>query len=81
MKKKKSSKKLREAKARALEEDFYISVYLYILEEYHPKIGFLFSDSPISDKIVDLTREYYWGGNTVPNTAGDIADLLRSKYK
>lgn len=68
-------------KAKRQEENFYVSVYTYIMAEYDPKIASLFTNSPIADKIVDLTTKYYWGGNSVPSTAGDIADLIRSKYK
>ena len=33
------------------------------------------------DNLVDLINEYYWGGNTVPFVAGQVADLLKSKYE
>lgn len=79
-KKKKSQKELREAKIRAMQHMFYMDVYSYIQMEYNPKIGRLFTNSPISGDIVDLVNKYFWGGNTVQFTAGHIADLLRSKY-
>lgn len=79
--KKKKNDKITKAKIRAMEENFYISVYEYVIEEYSTKISRLFVDSPIAEDIVDLVNQYYWGGNSVPNTAGDMADLLRSKYK
>lgn len=81
MKKKRSQKSLQEAKARGMEHEFYLSVYSYIIDEYNPRIATLFTDSPISGTLVDLINKYFWGGNTIPSTAGDIADLLRSKYK
>lgn len=68
------------SKARAIEHNFYLCVYDYILQEYKPKIGVLFTNSPIAGTLVDLVNKYYWGGNNIPNTAADIADLLRSKY-
>lgn len=78
--KKKRRTALQQSKARAMEHNFYMGVYEYILQEYKPKIGSLFTDSPISGTLVDLVNNYYWGGNNIPNTAADIADLLRSKY-
>lgn len=68
-------------KAEALAHCFYMDVFAYIDSEYKPKFARLYADSDISDKIVMLVYEYYWGGNTVPFTAGQIVDLLRSKYK
>jgi hypothetical protein len=59
---------------------FYMDVYSYIKYEYRPKIHKLFTDSPISGNLVDLINDYFWGGNTVPYVAGQIADLLKSKY-
>lgn len=76
----KRDKEIHEAKIRAMQHCFYMDVYGYVLAEYKPKIGKLFTDSPIAGKIVDLVNEYYWGGNSVPFVAGQIADLLRSKY-
>ena len=59
---------------------FYMSVYSYIHMEYKPKYARLFADSDISEKLVDLVTQYYWGGNSVQFTAGQVVDLLRSKY-
>ena len=73
-------KKLSEAKARAMQQIFYEDVLIYLLEEYKPRIARLFTNSPIAGKLVDFVNEYYWGGNTVQFTAGQIADLLKSKY-
>ena len=74
------AKELMEAKIRAMQHMFYMDVYSYIQMEYSLKIERLFTNSPISGDIVDLVNEYFWGGNTVQFTAGQIADLLRSKY-
>lgn len=71
---------VKQTQARKMEHSFYMSVYNYILSEYDPEIGVMFTDSPIAGSIVDLVGKYYWGGNNVPNTTADIADLLRSKY-
>ena len=80
MKKKKSEKELMEAKIRATQHMFYMDVYSYIQMEYKPQIERLFTDSPIAGDLVDLINEYFWGGNTVQFTAGQVADLLKSKY-
>jgi hypothetical protein len=78
--KKKSHKKNTEEKIRIMQHMFYEDVCLYVLEEYSPRISKLFFDSPIAGDIVDLVNQYFWGGNTVQFTAGQIADLLKSKY-
>ena len=69
-----------EAKIRAMQHMFYMDVYSYIQMEYSIKIERLFTNSPISGDLVDLVNEYFWGGNTVQFTSGQVADLLRSKY-
>lgn len=60
---------------------FYMTVYSYISSEYQPKYARLFANSSMSEKLVDLVTQYYWGGNTAPFVAGQIVDLLKSKYK
>jgi hypothetical protein len=60
---------------------FYMNVYSYIHMEYKPKYAKLFANSDLSEKLADLVTQYYWGGNNVPFTAGQIVDLLKSKYK
>lgn len=60
---------------------FYMSVYSYINMEYKPRFAKLVSDSSMSEKLVDLITQYYWGGNSVPFVAGQVVDLLKSKYK
>ena len=81
MNEKRKKKHLKEIKARALAHCFYMDVYSYILSEYTPRIARLYTDSPIAGDLVDLIDQYYWGGNTVPFTAGQVVDLLKSKYK
>lgn len=73
-------KRLYLAKMRALEQCFYMDVHSYILAEYQPRISYLFDRSEISDNIVELISQYFWGGNTVQYTAGQVADLIKSKY-
>lgn len=68
-------------KARKYAHQFYMSVYSYISMEYKPSYSKLFADSDISEKLTDLVTQYYWGGNSVPFTAGQVVDLLKSKYK
>lgn len=74
-------KKKHTKKADQLAYSFYMAVFSYLSEEYKPKCAKLFADSDISPQIYDLCSQYYWGGNSVPFTAGQIADLLKSKYK
>ena len=64
-----------------MQQIFYEDVLIYLMEEYKPRIARLFTESPIAGRLVDLVNEYYWGGNTVQFTAGQVADLLKSKYK
>lgn len=60
--------------------EFYMSVYSYIHSEYKPKYARLYANSDIAERLADLVTQYYWGGNSVPFTAGQIVDLLKSKY-
>jgi hypothetical protein len=57
---------------------FYLLVYSYISMEYKPRYAKLFADSDISEKLKDLVTKYYWGGNTVQFTAGQVIDLIQS---
>lgn len=68
-------------KANSIEFGFYMSVYSYIGQEYKPKYRRIFADSDISEGIANLVSQYYWGGNTVPFVAGQVVDLIKSKYK
>ena len=79
-KRRKTSEDLRQAKIRAMQEMVYEDVCIYIGEEYNDEICHLMFNSPISDKLVLLVNQYYWGGSTVPFVSGHIADMLRSKY-
>jgi hypothetical protein len=74
-------KKKQNKKIDQLAHSFYMSVFAYINKEYKPKYAKLFADSEISPQIYTLCSQYYWGGNTVPFTSGQIVDLLKSKYK
>lgn len=67
-------------KARRAVASFFGSVSNYIKAEYKPRYYKLYNRADIVNDMIRLTNEYYWGGNTVPNTAGDIVDLLKSKY-
>lgn len=67
-------------KAQKLVNKFYNSVWRYMKKEYKPKWYKLYNSEELLDSMIQLTSEYYFGGNTVPNTAGDIVDLLKSKY-
>lgn len=68
-------------KAQQLICDFYNSVWEYMQQEYAPRWSRLYKNKDILDDMIRLTGEYYLGGNTVPFTAGQIIDLLKSKYK
>jgi len=70
-----------EKKIQLMQHAFYMAVYQYISYEYTPRTARLFTNSSISGSIVDLVNQYYWGGNSVPYVAGQIADLIKSKYK
>lgn len=67
-------------KAQRLVCDFYNSVWNYMKMEYKPKWARLYHRDDILDYMIRLTSEYYFGGNSVPFTAAQIVDLLRSKY-
>jgi len=60
--------------------NFYNSVLEYMNNEYRPKWARLYNSDKLLDDMIRLTGEYYFGGNTVPFTAGQIVDLLKSKY-
>ena len=49
-------------------------------QEYKPRYAKLYNSDMILDDMIMLTGEYYFGGNTVPFTAGQIVDLLKSKF-
>lgn len=49
--------------------------------EYKPKWVKLYKSQAIKEDMLRLTSEYYFGGNTVPFTAAQVVDFLRSKYR
>lgn len=60
--------------------DFYNSVWEYMQSEYRPKWAAIYNSEELLDDMILLTSQYYFGGNSVPMTAGQIVDLLKSKY-
>lgn len=68
------------SKAKKLEKSFFDSVLNYIKLEYKVEYTQLILYSSIKSQIYNLISEYYWGGNTVQFVAGQIVDLLESKY-
>jgi|694.fasta_scaffold15669_32 hypothetical protein len=77
----KKRKKSINSQASQMAHSFYMRVYSYINMEYKPKYAKIFADSEDSTRIVDLVNTYFWGGNTIQFTAGQIVDLIKSKYK
>lgn len=59
---------------------FFQSVSSYIKQEYKSRYYRFYNDPVIIDEMIQLTSNYYWGGNTVPSTAGDMVDYMKSKY-
>lgn len=68
-------------KAQKLVCDYYNSVWEYMSIEYSQKWADLYNSEDLLDDMILLTSEYYFGGNTVPFTAGQIVDLLKSKHR
>ena len=60
---------------------FSAKVRKYILIEYNEVHRKIYSDMQITKDVNKLMAEYYWGGNNIPFTAGQIVDYVRSKYK
>ena len=67
-------------RAQELVCDFYNSVWEYMQAEYKPKWAKIYNSEELLDDMIYLTSQYYFGGNSVPMTAGQIVDLLKSKY-
>jgi hypothetical protein len=61
--------------------DFYNSVWKYMKAEYKPKWAKLYNSEKLLDEMIQLTGQYYLGGNNVSDTAGDIVRFLKKKYK
>lgn len=60
---------------------FYNDVWTYMKKEYKPRWAKLYNSEELLMDMISLTGEYYFGGNSVPFTAGQIVDLLKSKYR
>lgn len=67
-------------KAKEFEKIFFDSVLNYIKLEYRMEYSQLILYSNLKSQIYNLVSEYYWGGNSVQFVAGQIVDLLKSKY-
>jgi hypothetical protein len=61
--------------------DFYNSVWKYMKAEYKPKWAKLYNSEKLLDEMIQLTGQYYLGGNNVSDTAGDIVRFLKKKHK
>lgn len=59
---------------------FYLSVKAYIILEYRTVYNEIYTDPKISKEVKKLSIDYYFGGNTVPFTAGQVVDYVKSKY-
>lgn len=60
---------------------FSAKIRAYILMEYRGVYNDIYSSVKINRDVRKLSTEYYFGGNTVPFTAGQIVDYVKSKYK
>jgi hypothetical protein len=60
---------------------FSASVRKYILLEYKSAYYDIYTDVDITRDVRTLIVKYYWGGNSIPFTAGQIVDYIRSKSK
>jgi hypothetical protein len=67
-------------KANKLVATFFKSVSLYMKREYKSRYYRFYNDPVFIDEMMRLTSSYYWGGSSVPNTAGDVIDYIKSKY-
>lgn len=68
------------SKAAAAVGRFSGSVRSYIFMEYIGVYYDIYNSIKINREVRKLVTEYYFGGNTVPFTAGQVADYVRSKY-
>ena len=59
---------------------FYLLVKAYIILEYRTVYNEIYTDPKISKEVKKLSIDYYFGGNTVPFTAGQVVDYVKSKY-
>jgi len=60
---------------------FSAKVRKYILIEYNQTYHHIYSNLALQKEVKKLMSKYYWGGNNIPFTAGQIVDYVRSKYK
>lgn len=60
--------------------NFYSAIAEYILFEYKPKYYEYFVDDDNTDTMIELCSKYYFGGNNVPDTAGDIVSLMKHNH-
>ena len=61
---------------------FRVNVKKYILAEYgEDTFHHIYGNVKATKDANKLCVEYYLGGNTVPFTAGQIVDYVRSKFK
>jgi hypothetical protein len=61
--------------------DFYNSVWDYMKAEYKPKWARLYNAEDTLDEMIQITGQYYLGGNNVVDTTGDIVRLLKNKHQ
>jgi hypothetical protein len=61
--------------------DFYNSVWDYMKAEYKPKWARLYNAEDTLDEMIQITGQYYLGGNNVVDTTGDIVRLLKKKHQ
>lgn len=57
--------------------NFYSAVAEYMLFEYKPKYYEYFVDDDNTDNMIELSSKYYFGGNNIPDTAGEIVNILK----
>jgi hypothetical protein len=67
-------------KANKLVTNFFQSVSAYMKREYKSRYYRFYNDPIVIDEMMRLTSTYYWGGNSIPNTTGDVVDYIKSKY-
>ena len=70
----------KKSKAAVAVGKFSGSIRAYIFMEYKSAYYDIYNNVKITREVRKLTTEYYFGGNTVPFTAGQIVDYTRSKY-
>ena len=61
--------------------EFHYHVWNYMKAEYKPKWARLYNSEDTLDEMIQITGQYYLGGNNVVDTAGDIVTLLKKRSK